>query len=355
MWITILVTPLFSISQGHENEIFPQHTEDSKGIKWTTAASWEQVRQIAKEENKYLFLDAYATWCGPCKAMDKSVYVNDTVGDFFNDKFVSVKVQMDKTKKYQDITKSWYNDVEAIKRQFHIEAFPSFVFLNPDGQIVHLEIGYKNVSDFIVMAKNALLPGKVYNDPYKEYDSLVKSYKQGIKNNERLTFMIDFALKLQQSEFAIQLLKEQVAYVKTLSKEKRYTRENLQVWNSIDFSTKTTIFQFFYKDGEIIDRVMGDPGFSKRVIDRSIKTQFINPFFKEQNKDSTITMLGMVQMDNGKLKRNFDDADWKKLEDSIRHNVDEYYAKKNVLSAKIEWYSRHRNYEKSSEMALAYW
>src|SRR5688500_7757549 len=79
----------------------------AQGIKWTTGLTWEQINQKAKTENKYIFLDLYATWCGPCKEMDKSVYPNDTVGLFFNNKFVSVKVQMDRTKKDNAFIQSW--------------------------------------------------------------------------------------------------------------------------------------------------------------------------------------------------------------------------------------------------------
>src|SRR5438105_903166 len=42
-----------------------------KGIKFTEGISWEQVKAKAKAESKYIFIDAYATWCGPCMKMDK--------------------------------------------------------------------------------------------------------------------------------------------------------------------------------------------------------------------------------------------------------------------------------------------
>src|SRR5205807_219920 len=72
--------------------------QENTGIKWTEGLTWEQVKEKAKKENKYIFLDCFATWCGPCKLMDKEIYTNDTVGSYFNDKFISVKVQMDKAK-----------------------------------------------------------------------------------------------------------------------------------------------------------------------------------------------------------------------------------------------------------------
>ena len=59
----------------------PETDTSYHGIKWVTGLSWEQVLTKAKTENKFIFVDCYATWCGPCKVMDKDVYPNDTVGD----------------------------------------------------------------------------------------------------------------------------------------------------------------------------------------------------------------------------------------------------------------------------------
>src|SRR5437016_7533889 len=75
-----------------------QVNDDSKGVQFEKNLNWQQVLAKAKAENKYIFLDCFATWCGPCKLMDKNVYPNDTVGNYFNQNFISVKVQMDETK-----------------------------------------------------------------------------------------------------------------------------------------------------------------------------------------------------------------------------------------------------------------
>src|SRR5688500_9355246 len=94
--LIIFLLPLLTIAQ-------------EKGIQWTTGLSWNQIKAKAKKENKFIFLDCYATWCGPCKEMDKKIYVNDSVGDYFNQHFVSVKVQMDKTKNDDESVKKWYD------------------------------------------------------------------------------------------------------------------------------------------------------------------------------------------------------------------------------------------------------
>ncbi len=53
--------------------------------------SLQKTLEKAKTENKLIFIDVYTAWCGPCKKMDKLVFTNDTVADFFNQYFVSIK------------------------------------------------------------------------------------------------------------------------------------------------------------------------------------------------------------------------------------------------------------------------
>ncbi len=74
-------------------------------MKFERGLSWQQVKEKAKSQNKYIFIDCYTTWCSPCKAMDKDVFSDKSVADLFNDKFVSFKLQMDKSDKDDDEVK----------------------------------------------------------------------------------------------------------------------------------------------------------------------------------------------------------------------------------------------------------
>src|SRR5882757_3769272 len=113
---------------------FSQTAADSagyKGVHFEQGLSWDQVKAKAKSESKYIFVDCYATWCGPCKMMDEKVYTLKDVGDYFNKHFISVKVQLDKTDTDDSLVRKWYNEAVNIQKNYSVNAFPTFLFFSP--------------------------------------------------------------------------------------------------------------------------------------------------------------------------------------------------------------------------------
>jgi len=66
-----------------------------EGIKFETS-DFKTILAKAKKENKLIFLDAYTTWCGPCKLMAKNIFTLKSVGDHYNANFVNAKIDMEK-------------------------------------------------------------------------------------------------------------------------------------------------------------------------------------------------------------------------------------------------------------------
>lgn len=329
--------------------IVAQAPTANEGIKWTEGLNWEQIKEKAKKENKYIFVDAYTTWCTPCKEMDRNVYPNDSVGSYLNDRFISVKVQMDKTAKDNDQVKSWYKDAETLSKQFLIEYYPSFVFLSPAGKIVHKANGYKTVSDFVTIAQTAIEPGKAYDDQYEAYQRLVGEYNNGKKNYDKMPYMIKTAYKLGEADFGKQLLNEHTNHVAGLDPGERYTKENIEMWAEYTLGSGGKRFGFFYKDGDKIDKVMRKKGYAATVVDRTIQAEIVAPFYKSQPGGSMASGGMPIKQDkNGNyapVKTGTSEADWGKLYSLIREKYSNSYAKRNVLEARIQWYAAQGNRE----------
>ena len=101
---------------------FMQAQTTHEGIKFEHGKSWESILAQAKAAHKYVYVDCYTTWCGPCKFMSANVFTNDKVGAFYNENFICAKVQIDSAKEDNEEVKSFYKDAAAINKKYKIRA-----------------------------------------------------------------------------------------------------------------------------------------------------------------------------------------------------------------------------------------
>jgi len=100
----------------------------------------------AKKENKPLFVDVHATWCGPCKRMAATAFVDPTVSEFYNKQFINVKIDGEKA------------DGPAVMQQFGITAYPTLLYLNADGTVFRKVVGGMTVEDLMKRGNEAIHP-----------------------------------------------------------------------------------------------------------------------------------------------------------------------------------------------------
>ena len=105
---------------------------------------WEEARENAKSENKYLFVDCYTVWCGWCKVLDKNTFSDAKVAELMNANFVSVKIDMEKD----------YGINLAMK--YRVNAFPKGLIFNSKGQLVYRILGYQAAEPFITTIGKAM-------------------------------------------------------------------------------------------------------------------------------------------------------------------------------------------------------
>lgn len=85
---------------------------------------FETVREQARKENKLIFVDVYTVWCGPCKYMDEKVFTAPSVIEKFNKDLIPFKVNAEDA------------DGVAFASKYKVNAYPTFLFLKPNGEVV---------------------------------------------------------------------------------------------------------------------------------------------------------------------------------------------------------------------------
>jgi len=155
--------------------IFTVIEAQDTGIIFEQNKNWKAVLALAKAENKYVFVDCFTTWCGPCQAMTKNIFPIKEVGNFFNARFINVKFQFDSTLHDLEGIKREYQDAAFIKSEYQVNGYPTYLFFNPSGELVHRELGACNANEFIARGTNAL-------DTQKQYYTQIKKYETGYRD-----------------------------------------------------------------------------------------------------------------------------------------------------------------------------
>jgi thioredoxin-related protein len=157
---------------GIKAQVQKESPRDTAGIQFEHHLKWSEILVKSKMEHKYIFVDCYATWCGPCKLMDATVYPQKEVGDVYNKDFISVRVQMDQRQADNEQAKSWYKTAKMLETDYSVSVYPTFLVFDPDGKPVHKVSGALNAKDFIQLAADA-------QNPDKQYYVILKNFQSG--------------------------------------------------------------------------------------------------------------------------------------------------------------------------------
>jgi thiol-disulfide isomerase/thioredoxin len=114
----------------------------------------------AKAENKMVFIDFYTSWCGPCKTLSNEVFPLANVGSYFNSQFINCKVQCDDKGVGVELGK-----------KYQINAYPTLMFVNKNGELVHSMAGAPSADGLIELANVALNPEKNLQSMTKQWDA----------------------------------------------------------------------------------------------------------------------------------------------------------------------------------------
>ena len=136
--ITLILSGIISYSFYSKNE--NSVTYSDTGIQFTSI-SFEEALKLAKKEKKNIFLDAYASWCGPCKMLKKNIFTQKEVGDFYNSNFINMAIDMEQ------------GEGPQLAQKYKVQAYPTLLFINHKGEVIGSALGYHQADEIIALGK----------------------------------------------------------------------------------------------------------------------------------------------------------------------------------------------------------
>lgn len=154
------------------------------GIQFTYG-NWEGVIEQSRQTGKPIFLDTYASYCVPCQMMDRDVFTNPEVAQYFNENFINYKINIQT------------EEGRILQFLYEIKALPDLIFVDPDGNVILRNSGSLNKDGFLSLGMQAL-------DQYSEkgYDVFY------VSNHEEQTTVASEELPSPSLEVADMILRE---------------------------------------------------------------------------------------------------------------------------------------------------
>ena len=105
-------------------------------------ADLKSALKKAQEQKKIIFVDVYASWCGPCKMLDRQTFSNKKVGEHFNNKFINIKLDGESSE-----------GIEIMKK-YQLRSYPTLLFLDENGNLISKNTGFYSAKELIELSKN---------------------------------------------------------------------------------------------------------------------------------------------------------------------------------------------------------
>jgi len=203
-------------------------------IEVSTLQEMEAVQKKASDQMLMLYVDVYATWCGPCKMMDQQVYTDPAVADFMNTQFVNVRLDGECDYGRQYVTEQ------------QLEGYPTMYIFSDEGERVSKIVGFTPAEELVVTLKST-------TEGYQKVKRFRSMHRQGTLEDADFADYIAVVREMGNLEEADKLAGE---YVEQVMDSKLSDNDIRVVAFHMDLDD--TWWNTFSADRERLGRILGE-------------------------------------------------------------------------------------------------
>jgi thioredoxin-related protein len=138
--LVIFAVMIFAFMPATKNIKANVNNSTETGIQFVEA-NWAKAVEQAKKQKKMIFIDAYTSWCGPCRMLKQNTFTDKAAGEYFNKHFINIALDMEK------------GDGIAFAQKYQVAAYPTLFIMDADQKSVTTSEGYINAGQLIEFGK----------------------------------------------------------------------------------------------------------------------------------------------------------------------------------------------------------
>ncbi|RVU26602.1 thioredoxin family protein [Sandaracinomonas limnophila] len=214
-----------------------QNIYAQRGIQFLTNKNFNQAIALAKQQNKLLFVEAYAPDCHVCQSF-KGTFAQPQVGALYNAKFINYQLDLRQQMNYQ------------ILRQLKIiiNATPTFLFFDPKTmKLVQARIFGEGENSVI----NVNSIGQKAANTAEHYDKMAERLKKGEKNPG---FLLNYAEIARISGDTLTNIKALNEYIKLIPANQYSSRNSFNFLGKSLMNNENPLFDYFVSNLGVYQR-----------------------------------------------------------------------------------------------------
>lgn len=198
----------------------PKPKEEAKvGILFQEDIEFAKALEQSKKEGKLLFVDCTSPNCGACIRLTKETFPDKSLGELFNSTYINVSY---------NVSTPVGNEV---CEKYKVKAFPTLLFLDSNGEIIHKKLGYGTVNDFVELSKTA-------TDTTQNFQSIYNKIKSG----DRSFTTIKKYLEIDRYSDTKDLILND--YYTNIGENNYLTDEAIEIFNNYDYNINSKYFKY---------------------------------------------------------------------------------------------------------------